>query len=223
MNELGNQGRTILFVSHNINSILSLCNKGLLLEKAHLKFFGDVNECINQYIHSCPQAGFKWEGELENHYMSIYKMTLNPPKSNLGFFYQSEKTQINLLFEVKKPCADMTISLTIMNSLQQVVAQSKLSDHQHQEMMNKKGLHELSFNLDLNLFHPGEYQIKLEHFLSHQKHHFHEDIILSFVISQQQIKPKLEFGISKEGLSLGNQWEIPKKNLKPAEEYLLFR
>src|ERR1700730_2171622 len=39
MNEIATQNRTVLFVSHNINSVLALCNKGILLEKGEVKAF----------------------------------------------------------------------------------------------------------------------------------------------------------------------------------------
>lgn len=43
------EGRTILFVSHNITAIKELCNAGLLLEKGNLVTQGDINKCIIEY------------------------------------------------------------------------------------------------------------------------------------------------------------------------------
>lgn len=43
------EGRTILFVSHNITAIKELCNAGLLLEKGNLITQGDINKCIIEY------------------------------------------------------------------------------------------------------------------------------------------------------------------------------
>ena len=45
------EGRTVLFVSHNMGSILNLCKKGLLLDKGKLVASGAVNETITQYNH----------------------------------------------------------------------------------------------------------------------------------------------------------------------------
>ena len=45
------EGRTILFVSHNITAIKKLCMKSLLLEKGLNKGFGDVESITNKYIH----------------------------------------------------------------------------------------------------------------------------------------------------------------------------
>ena len=43
------EGRTVLFVSHNMASIRQLCNKGVLLENGRLTFIGDIKETIAKY------------------------------------------------------------------------------------------------------------------------------------------------------------------------------
>ena len=43
------EGRTVLFVSHNLAAVRELCNKGMLLENGRLKTEGDVADVINSY------------------------------------------------------------------------------------------------------------------------------------------------------------------------------
>ncbi|MDU1889292.1 MAG: ABC transporter ATP-binding protein [Dysgonomonas sp.] len=43
------EGRTVLFVSHNMDSIKSLCTSGVLLENGGVSYMGDINECIEKY------------------------------------------------------------------------------------------------------------------------------------------------------------------------------
>lgn len=45
-----NDGRTVLFVSHNMQAIKQLCNKGALLHNGKLDFFGGVNEVAERYL-----------------------------------------------------------------------------------------------------------------------------------------------------------------------------
>lgn len=45
-------GRTILFVSHNMAAIQSLCKKCILLERGEIKIFGDTEAVVNQYLSS---------------------------------------------------------------------------------------------------------------------------------------------------------------------------
>lgn len=44
------EGRTILFVSHNMTAIKTLCNKGILLEYGNVKFDGGMDETISSYF-----------------------------------------------------------------------------------------------------------------------------------------------------------------------------
>ena len=46
----GNEGRTVLFVSHNMASVKALCNHGLFLEKGSLRMEGSVREVTEAYI-----------------------------------------------------------------------------------------------------------------------------------------------------------------------------
>lgn len=43
------EGRTVLFVSHNMASIKQLCNNGIFLEKGIIKHLGNIDDCIELY------------------------------------------------------------------------------------------------------------------------------------------------------------------------------
>jgi lipopolysaccharide transport system ATP-binding protein len=45
-----NEGRTVLFVSHNMGVITQLCNKGILLNKGNIEIKGPVNTVLDKYI-----------------------------------------------------------------------------------------------------------------------------------------------------------------------------
>ena len=43
------EGRTVLFVSHNMAAVKTLCNNGIVLENGMVKYIGDVNKSILEY------------------------------------------------------------------------------------------------------------------------------------------------------------------------------
>jgi homopolymeric O-antigen transport system ATP-binding protein len=49
MKEVATQGRTVLFVSHNMGAVARLCQSGMLLSEGRLIFKGDITETINRY------------------------------------------------------------------------------------------------------------------------------------------------------------------------------
>lgn len=50
MEEVSKEGRTVIFVSHNMGAVRSLCSRGLLLENGTLTKDGDVDQVINYYL-----------------------------------------------------------------------------------------------------------------------------------------------------------------------------
>lgn len=49
MEDVSKSGRTILFVSHNMGAIKSLCSKSILLDHGNLTFSGESSQVINEY------------------------------------------------------------------------------------------------------------------------------------------------------------------------------
>lgn len=50
MKEVSQTGRTILFVSHNLQTIRSLCTRCVVLKKGEISFIGETHSAINHYI-----------------------------------------------------------------------------------------------------------------------------------------------------------------------------
>lgn len=49
MEEVATQGRTVLFVSHNMGAVGRLCRTGMLLDQGCMVFSGDISETISRY------------------------------------------------------------------------------------------------------------------------------------------------------------------------------
>lgn len=45
-----NEGRTVLFVSHSMGTIVQLCNKGILLNKGAIVLYDSTNKVVNTYL-----------------------------------------------------------------------------------------------------------------------------------------------------------------------------
>ena len=48
--DISTQGRTVLFVSHNMGSIQNLCNRGLLLNNGEVVFDGKASDTVTEYV-----------------------------------------------------------------------------------------------------------------------------------------------------------------------------
>ncbi len=209
MNEMGAEGRTVLFVSHSVNSVLALCNKGIFLEKGELKSFEPIEQCISRYMQSCPLMGLTWQGDVGDEHIRIYQASLRASVSNIGFFYQGEKTYFDIDFEILKPHVGLILGFSILNSRGQQIVRSRLCDQkEHKELVTSRGYHHLSFYLDSDLFHPGEYQVKVDCSILNRKKILSDEILLKFAVYSQVKQVTHELGAEKDGVSLGNRWII---------------
>jgi lipopolysaccharide transport system ATP-binding protein len=52
MDEVGKQGRTVLFVSHNMQAMTRLCNRMILLDGGRLVMDGPPEQVVSRYMHS---------------------------------------------------------------------------------------------------------------------------------------------------------------------------
>jgi lipopolysaccharide transport system ATP-binding protein len=50
MNQVTGEGRTVLFVSHNMAAVKNLCSRGILLHNGKITFNGTANQAINSYL-----------------------------------------------------------------------------------------------------------------------------------------------------------------------------
>ncbi|MEO5647588.1 MAG: ABC transporter ATP-binding protein [Chitinophagaceae bacterium] len=56
------EGRTVLFVSHNLGSIAQLCNKSMVLKYGHLLEFGKTHSIIKRYLDEATSTAVLYEG-----------------------------------------------------------------------------------------------------------------------------------------------------------------
>lgn len=94
-----NQGRTVLFVSHNMGAITQLCKKGALLMNGTLEYYGSVDEAVKKYLKSNQSKSFvKGTPRDPNHFDRIYLTNTKGDERN-DFAFNEDfviVTQINI-------------------------------------------------------------------------------------------------------------------------------
>ena len=80
------EGRTVLFVSHNMDSVRKLCNTGVLLKNGMVDYLGNIGDVIDRYQKLCVSlASPIWEntdgGSLDG--LTLNKMTIESADGTL--------------------------------------------------------------------------------------------------------------------------------------------
>lgn len=75
----GGQGRTVLFVSHDMSAIMASCSRGILMQHGQIAYDGNIFDCIQEYVSA------NREGLLEEADLSKRRGTGRVRVSNLNF------------------------------------------------------------------------------------------------------------------------------------------
>lgn len=95
------EGKTILFVSHNMNYITGFCNKAVLLERGQVKQQGDATAVINAYLNSLQEKSVNGEAAVGNSVVRLLNVeTVNHKGEPATSFTVSEKVGIRMTYRV---------------------------------------------------------------------------------------------------------------------------
>jgi len=208
LGDLSTHGRTIIFVSHDIGSVLALCNKGLYLEKGTLKESGPIDHCVNAYMRSIRLRSMTWEGNEGDEHIRFYKVSFEGGEVQRDFFYQGENAKVDIEYEVFIPEPELQLGLGVWNQRSQLMGCS-YSPFMHQTpAKGSTGRRKASFKIDTKMFHEGDYSLKLECHVHNKKRILSDQISLKLQIYKPSDASQLIHFTAKDGIFLGNTWEL---------------
>ena len=98
------EGRTVLFVSHNMASVQRLCKTGLLLENGGLKLTGDIDYVVQQYMKSTRTNSL-------NSFWDCPLIDTNKDFQMLHAEFQNEQGELQSIFSCDE---DIVLEITIL-------------------------------------------------------------------------------------------------------------
>ena len=149
------EGRTILFVSHNMESVRSLCNKGLVLNNGNILFNGDVGDAIRQYS---TNAKIELNTSIEN-------FPLNPSATIESFKIDNlpvvANKDLEFTFSLKSEYVNNTaaLALLIYDEFGQRVAIADLRCDDLFKVSGQKDMYEIKGKIKNLPLLPGTYQL----------------------------------------------------------------
>ena len=107
------EGRTVLFVSHNMASVKELCEKGIVLKNGNIALLGNVDEAINFYLASNQINTFENSFYLETIKGRVTVLMINEKKEKALNFKIGESITFKFIFEdyTKIPKANIGIGI----------------------------------------------------------------------------------------------------------------
>ncbi|HQT24908.1 ABC transporter ATP-binding protein [Daejeonella sp.] len=181
MNDLSKgKNKTILFVSHNLGLLNSLCSKSIVLSKGEKVFFGDSNEAISFYTNQLSIMDNRFVArnikESTIKFSSVYIYNLGYISQSL--FQMGESLVIGIETKNFENIEDYTIGVQIMSSDGIPVYHFFNTDSNHSLVGSKK--HYITLN-NLMLY-PGIYYISFTISDRSTNNYDHLDQCISFEV-----------------------------------------
>lgn len=175
MNELSTgQGRTVLFVSHQMNAVKNLCNKGIVLEKGSIiRQDNNINNSIDWYLtgnNSTDKYAWNNNENVNNKYFTLDKFYITNKDDEIPDYiqFQNKYTLImDFTIEQYEPSLAFWLRIKTGDSFNEV----EFYHSNVEKIVMKKGQNQVKINLPNNFFLPNtEYLINLGVALENQSY-----------------------------------------------------
>ncbi|CAM2918864.1 ABC transporter ATP-binding protein [Chryseobacterium flavum] len=156
------EGRTILFVSHNMTAIKELCQSGILLNQGQLIYSGDITNTIIEYQkNSERQNSYIHQGPLEtaigNENIKILEFSATPAKGE--FLDINSGIKIRLRFYNFKEYINLDATFELRTYEEAIVFHTGALISRNNDSQKRE--YELEFEIPPNLLNTGNYYFKL--------------------------------------------------------------
>jgi lipopolysaccharide transport system ATP-binding protein len=166
-----NEGRTILFVSHNMTALQMLCKNGILLNQGRIEKTSDnISMLIKEYLdYSISKLGYitEWTkgiNEIQtNEYITPERIYFSDCSgiSNQGILNKNDKLFINIILEANKLHKSITLGYSIFDEENNLLYWSYNTDINSDSNLISLGKNHLISQIPNDLLNEGIYRIEL--------------------------------------------------------------
>lgn len=168
MKEVSGLGRTIIFVSHDMGAIKSLCDRCIVLNKGEIHYEGSTTDAINEYV-KLNTSKNQNNGLINTKDYTYYDGKLNFNKINLlnydnqnkTVFNYREKIKIKIHFQLNENIEDLIFSVSIISREGNPILYGTTIDQDYEKLHSLKiGKYNLEIETKFSLL-PGNYYVTL--------------------------------------------------------------
>ncbi|KFF13957.1 ABC transporter ATP-binding protein [Chryseobacterium soli] len=186
------EGRTILFVSHNMTAVKELCNKGILLNQGTMGYQGSMLDTIIEYQKSSATASsYHYNGNINdalgNEKIKVKEFSVTPIKG--GLIDIDTGVHVKLTFENYLPNINLDTTFELKNYEELVIFHvGKLVTKDND---SKVGEYTVEFDIPSGLLNAGNYYFKLIFGKNQTEPLFIKDNFVGFEVENVKVGNKL--------------------------------
>lgn len=153
------EGRTVLYVSHNMNTVRKLCTRCVVLNHGEVQFVGDTEEAIAIYLDNQDTMKLDYDYSSRRDILAkpvqIYSFRING-KDNPEY-YSGESIDATICVNTMMEQDDIRIRFEVFNDRESVVGAMFSESSFHL----KKGLNEIHISIPLDSMMPSGYRVTM--------------------------------------------------------------
>lgn len=210
MEDASKQGRTVVFVSHSMSSITSLCTSGLYLEGGRLQPTRDLAECVALYSSELHQADLQqWEGNIGDEHVRLREARFVGLSRGGAACFRGERFRLEFTYEVHKFNSLLLIGIELFSRTGNFLLATRLTD-EHRDItlsVTSEGKHSVCLEIDSQILSDGEYAIKLDFGIHGIRRIVEHEPVLSFSVVDPAKNTTHDSGFRRNIVQPSWKWE----------------
>ena len=167
MRDISSEGRTVLFVSHNMAAVRSLCGRGILLAKGQKVFEGPAGECVDRYLSEVTQNATN-EVDLSNFrrdkgvdtVLKISKLRLCS-RDGRPLVRAGDPLELEMAFSVSDLLEDVVLGVRVLSADNVGIMECRSSHDYGAIERLVPGNYSIKCRIDQNMLSPGLYLLNV--------------------------------------------------------------
>jgi lipopolysaccharide transport system ATP-binding protein len=212
MGEVAKDGRTVVFVSHNMAAVKQLCRRGIVMSQGKVSADADVGEAVDIYLHDASktdEGSRTWDVSSAGHSAYPIKLEMKDTTdrivTNVGF---DDEVILDLTMSVQEPCS-FQVGFAAVNSQHVRIFTANC----HPEPVRyEPGTYRFLCRLPKSLLVPDLYRLILDVHRSHRETLFYDEYALSWVVEETGSSFSNLPGANMGVINLSPEWEIFARN-----------
>jgi lipopolysaccharide transport system ATP-binding protein len=158
MRDIGVQGRTILFVSHNMSAVRSICKQALIIEKGRVVAQGEIDETVDRYLSQINTA-HDLDQAVETNTFSLRSVEVTSATGPVIKTF--DPVQVKVRFIPKSDIKDPGLYVSILTMDSRRLTGLDLKDFITTASLSAGEMAELGFTIESLPLLPGTYQLEI--------------------------------------------------------------
>ena len=162
------EGKTVLFVSHNMTSIGSLCNKLLVMKNGQIDYNGGVKEGLNYYINHMQSVVDATDLKdillklPEDEYFELLDFDLVQDHSYGVVFLSNRAIKVVFKYRIKKGISGLRVGFDFIEKKSEITLFTIFHDDSYTSIEPwKEGVYTSQATIDENLLREGSFMINI--------------------------------------------------------------